>query len=131
MKFCKFLLRTPSVSSCFFLFLSVNVPLQFAKLSLFNTAKIYTLKLESKAEAANTTFTIHYLNFGAVWLTITALFILRIGKYLQTPNEIMTNKDKNKNRNHINIVVSRFIHYMANLLGWNGEKWVTFAPFFK
>ena len=66
MKFCKFLLRTPSVSSCFFLFLSVNVPLQFAKLSLFNTAKIYTLKRESKAEAANTTFTIHYLNFGAV-----------------------------------------------------------------
>ena len=75
------------------------------------------LKLESKAEVANTTCTIYHINSGAVYFTTIALFILKIGNYQQIPNEIMTNQDK-KNRNHVNTgVFSNFIHYTANLLG--------------
>ena len=48
---CKFLSWTVSISSLFLLFLIVNVPLHFAKKTLFSSAKIYMLKLESKAEA--------------------------------------------------------------------------------
>ena len=64
------------------------------------------LKLESKADVANTTCTIYHINSGAVYLKTIALFILRIGNYQQIPNEIMANQDENKNRNHINTGVS-------------------------
>ena len=61
----------------------------------------------------------------------TTAFILKLRNYQQTPKEIMTNKFKNKNGNHINTGTTfNFIHYMANLLAWGWEKWVTFAPFF-
>ena len=35
----------------------------------------------------------------------------------------MTNQGENKTRNQINIGISfNFIHYMADLLGWDGEE---------
>ena len=44
--------------------------------------------------------------------------------YQQITNDIMTNHDENKNRNHINTrVFFDFIHYMANLLEQGGAKW--------
>ena len=43
----------------------------------------------------------------------------------------MANRGENKIRNHINTgVLFKFILYMADLIGWGGAKWVTFAHFF-
>ena len=48
----------------------------------------------------------------------------------QNTNDIMTNQCENRNKNHINTgVYFKFIHYMADLLGWGGVTWVTFALF--
>ena len=64
--FREFLSWNASISSLLFLFLSVNVALNFAKKSFFDTAILYMLNLEFKFEAANTTCIIYHLNSGAV-----------------------------------------------------------------
>ena len=61
----------------------------------------------------------HYLSCK-LWgcLILNNSIFLRTGNYQQIPNEIITNQDENKNRNHINTgVFFHFIPYMANLLG--------------
>ena len=108
--------------------------LHFARKVLFSAAKTYMLKLESKAETENFTHATYHLNSFVLFNSQQQDCLLRNEelRYQQIPNEIMTNQGENEDRNHISTGVSiNFIHYMTNLLGQGGVKWVNFAPFFK
>ena len=117
--FREFLSWTASISSLLFLFLSVNVALNFAK------KKAFSIQLYSICQTLNLSLRLQTLQALFIILTLV-LFNWQQYDCLCTINKLLRRLISWLiiYKYHINTdAFFNFIHYMSNLLKWDGKKW--------